>query len=107
MPHTLTDEEAARRLRHLPGWSRAGEAIVASIAAPDLPAAIRIVAAAADLAERMSRRPDIDLRRRATHRLLTTPDAGDLTQLDIELAQSRTGGLRPAHARLLDESSAC
>jgi 4a-hydroxytetrahydrobiopterin dehydratase len=86
MARTLNDDEIARLLNDLPGWSRQGDTIVASIEAPDFPAAIRIVTAVADEAERMDHHPDIDIRWRTTNWLLTTHDAGGITQLDIELA---------------------
>ena len=86
MSRLLTDDEVSRQLADLPLWSRDGDAIVATIEAPDFPAAIRIVAAAADEAEQMNHHPDIDIRWRTTRWLLTTHDAGGLTQLDIELA---------------------
>ncbi|HEY5842738.1 MAG TPA: 4a-hydroxytetrahydrobiopterin dehydratase [Mycobacterium sp.] len=86
MARALNNEEITRQLRELPGWSRMGEAIVATIEAPDFPAAIRIVTSVADEAERMNHHPDIDIRWRTTHWLLTTHDADGLTQLDIELA---------------------
>ncbi len=86
MSRLLTDDEVTRQLADLPGWGRDGDAIVATIEAPDFPAAIRIVAAVADEAERMNHHPDIDIRWRTTRWLLTSHDAGGLTQLDIELA---------------------
>lgn len=86
MARLLNDEEVTRQLYDLPGWSREGDAIVASIEAPDFPAAIRIVTSVAEGAELMNHHPDIDIRWRTTKWLLTTHDAGGLSQLDIELA---------------------
>ena len=86
MSRLLTDDEVTTQLMELSGWQREGEAIVATVEAPDFPAAIRIVAAVADEAEQMNHHPDIDIRWRTTRWLLTTHDAGGLTQLDIELA---------------------
>ena len=103
MSRLLTDEEVARQLGDLPGWTREGDAIVATIEAPDFPAAIRLVDEAADEAEEMNHHPDIDIRWRTTSWLLTTHAAGGLTQLDIELAH-RISGRRPRgrrHARWL------
>jgi 4a-hydroxytetrahydrobiopterin dehydratase len=82
----LTDEEISRQLADLTGWRRDGEAITASYDAPDFPAAVRLVVAAADEAEQMDHHPDIDLRWKVTHWRLSTHSAGGLTQLDIELA---------------------
>ncbi len=86
MSRLLSADEVATQLAGLPGWSRRDESLVATFEAPDFPAAIRLVEAAADEAEQMNHHPDIDIRWRTTHWLLTTHDAGGLTQLDIELA---------------------
>jgi 4a-hydroxytetrahydrobiopterin dehydratase len=86
MSRLLTDDEVARQLADLPGWRREGDALVATVSAPDFPAAIRLVDAVAGDAERMNHHPDIDIRWRTTRWLLTTHDAGGLTQLDVELA---------------------
>lgn len=86
MSRLLTDDEVTRQLADLPGWAREGDAIVATIQAPDFPAAVRLVVAVADEAEQMNHHPDIDIRWRTTRWLLTTHDAGGLTQLDVELA---------------------
>ncbi len=94
MSRLLTDDEVTRQLADLPGWSREGDAIVATIEAPDFPAAIRLVAAAADEAEQMNHHPDIDIRWRTTRWLLTTHDAGGLTQLDVELAHRISAAAR-------------
>jgi 4a-hydroxytetrahydrobiopterin dehydratase len=86
MSRLLNDDEVTTQLAGLPGWSRTGDSIVATFEAPDFPAAIRLVEAAADEAEQMNHHPDIDIRWRTTHWRLSTHDAGGLTQLDIELA---------------------
>ncbi|HYN28974.1 MAG TPA: 4a-hydroxytetrahydrobiopterin dehydratase [Dermatophilaceae bacterium] len=86
MSRRLTDEEIDRQLGDLPGWARRGEELVATLEAPDFPAAIRIVVEVADEAEQMNHHPDIDIRWRRTSWALTTHDAGGLTQLDVELA---------------------
>ena len=67
---------------------------MATVEAPDFPAAIRIVDAVADEAEQMNHHPDIDIRWRTTRWLLTTHDAGGLTQLDIELAHRISAAAR-------------
>lgn len=90
MSRQLTDEEVERQLADLPLWTRKGDTIVATIEAPDFPAAIRIVADVADVAEEMNHHPDIDIRWRTTAWSLTTHDAGGLTQLDIEQAHRIT-----------------
>ncbi len=86
MSRLLSDDEIDTQLADLPGWERRGDAIVASVEAPDFPSAIAIVTEVADAAEQMNHHPDIDIRWRTTHWLLTTHDAGGVTQLDVELA---------------------
>lgn len=99
MSRLLTDDEVTTQLEGLPGWTREGDAIVATIEAPDFPAAIRLVVAAADEAEQMNHHPDIDIRWRTTSWLLTTHDAGGLTQLDIELAHRISAAARAEGAK--------
>ncbi|MGL5864400.1 MAG: 4a-hydroxytetrahydrobiopterin dehydratase [Dermatophilaceae bacterium] len=100
MSRRLTDDEVTTQLATLPGWRRDGDTLRTSIAAPDFPAAIRVVAAVAEEAEQMQHHPDIDIRWRTTHWLLTTHDAGGLTQLDIELAHRISGAARSAGATI-------
>ena len=86
MSRLLSDDEVTTQLEGLSGWRREGDAIVATVEAPDFPAAIAIVDVVAGDAEQMNHHPDIDIRWRTTRWLLTTHDAGGITQLDIELA---------------------
>lgn len=99
MSRLLTDDEIARQLAELPGWSRDGDTLVAVIEAPDFPAAIALVVAVADEAERLDHHPDIDIRWRVTHWRLSTHDAGGITQLDIELAHRISDHAEIADAR--------
>jgi 4a-hydroxytetrahydrobiopterin dehydratase len=87
MSRLLTDEEISRQLADLTGWRRDGEAITASYDAPDFPAAVRLVVAAADEAEQMDHHPDIDLRWRTLHLTLVSHSAGGVTENDLELAR--------------------
>ena len=48
MSRLLSADEVATQLAGLPGWSRRDESLVATFEAPDFPAAIRLVEAAAD-----------------------------------------------------------
>ncbi len=94
MSRLLSDAEVDAQLRDLPGWQRQDAAIVATIEAPDFPSAVAIVDEAAAAAEEMNHHPDIDIRWRSTRWLLTTHDAGGVTQLDIELAHRITQAAR-------------
>ncbi|AQZ69326.1 Pterin-4-alpha-carbinolamine dehydratase [[Actinomadura] parvosata subsp. kistnae] len=74
------------KLKDLPRWRRAGEAIKRTVSAPDFPTAIRIVDEIAVKAEELGHHPDIDIRWRDLHLTLTTHDQGGLTDLDFTLA---------------------
>ncbi|GAA0392115.1 4a-hydroxytetrahydrobiopterin dehydratase [Acrocarpospora corrugata] len=67
-------------------WTRDGNTLRRTVNAPDFPAAISIVTAVADEAERMNHHPDIDIRWRTVFFALTTHSTGGLTDLDYELA---------------------
>jgi len=82
----LEPDEVSRQLTGLPGWTKDGQSIRRSISAPDFTAAIRIVDDVAVEAENMDHHPDIDIRWRTLHFVLSTHSAGGITQLDIELA---------------------
>ncbi|MFI7227317.1 4a-hydroxytetrahydrobiopterin dehydratase [Nonomuraea angiospora] len=71
---------------NLPAWRREGDEIRRTIEAPDFPTAIRIVDVIAVKAEELNHHPDIDIRWRTLHLVLTTHDAGGLTDLDFTLA---------------------
>ena len=86
MARLLTDDEVERQLGDLPGWRREGDALVATLEAPDFPTAIRLVDEVAVEAEEMDHHPDIDIRWRTTHWSLSTHSEGGVTQLDVELA---------------------
>ena len=86
MSRQLTDEEVERQLADLPLWTREGDAIVATIEAPDFPAAIRIVSEAAEVAEEMNHHPDIDIRWDTVTLVLSTHSEGGLTAADFDLA---------------------
>ena len=86
MARLLTDDEVERQLGDLPGWTREGTALVATLEAPDFPTAIRLVDEVAVEAEEMDHHPDIDIRWRTTRWSLSTHSEGGVTQLDVELA---------------------
>jgi 4a-hydroxytetrahydrobiopterin dehydratase len=70
----------------LPEWRRTGEELRRTVTAADFPTAIRIVDAIAVRAEELNHHPDIDIRWRTLHLVLTTHDTGGLTDLDFQLA---------------------
>lgn len=102
MARRLDDEEIARQLRDLPGWTREGDTISIVYTAPDFLAGIRLVEEVATDAEAMNHHPDIDIRWTSVRFSLSTHSEGGLTQLDVELAHqiaqaaARRGARPPA-----------
>ena len=94
MSRLLGDDEVTTQLAGLSGWQREGDAIVATVEAPDFPAAIRIVDAVADEAEQMNHHPDIDIRWRSVSFACATHSEGGVTQLDVELAHRISSAAR-------------
>ena len=94
MSRLLSDDEVRTQLEALPGWVLSGDTITTTVEAPDFPAAIALVSAVADEAEQMNHHPDIDIRWRTTRWVLTTHDAGGVTQLDVELAHRISAAAR-------------
>ena len=82
----LDDSAVNQRLTGVPEWRREGDEIRRTITARDFPAAIRIVDEIAVEAEKLNHHPDIDIRWRTLHLVLTTHDAGGLTDADFTLA---------------------
>lgn len=83
----LRGEEVNAALAGLPGWERTGDAIVKTFTLPSFKEAIFFVNTVAGLAEAANHHPDIDIRYRRVHLLLTTHDAGGLTRRDLDLAR--------------------
>jgi 4a-hydroxytetrahydrobiopterin dehydratase len=82
----LTDAAVSAALVDLAGWRRVGDAIVARYACAGFPEAIAFVTRIGFLAESVNHHPDLDIRWRWVHVLLTTHDAGGLTANDVALA---------------------
>ncbi len=87
VPSPLSDIEIQRALSALPGWSRKGEVLCKRYHFATFPAGIAFIARVADVAERLQHHPDIDIRYTQVLFLLSTHDAGGITQKDLELAQ--------------------
>ncbi len=86
MSRLLDDDEIARQLAGLPGWLGGTDRLERSYAFPTFLAAIRGVDEVALAAESMNHHPDMDVRWRTVRFVLSTHDAGGVTQLDVELA---------------------
>jgi 4a-hydroxytetrahydrobiopterin dehydratase len=74
-------------LASVPEWKKKGQTITRTFVFKDFPAAIRFVTAVARPAEKAGHHPDIDIRWNKVTLLLTTHDAGGLTEKDFALAK--------------------
>ena len=83
----LNSKQIKTALAAVPEWTRKGQTITRTYQFKDFPAAIRFVNSVAKLAERAWHHPDIDIRWNKVTLLLTTHDAGGLTDKDIKLAK--------------------
>ena len=84
----LDDAAVAEALATLPGWSRDGDVLVRPVRCRGWRAAIRLVDAVAEAAERHNHHPDIAISgyRTVTFRL-TTHSEGGITHRDVDLAR--------------------
>ncbi len=85
-PERLSDIAIQRGLGSLPGWSRKGDALVKTYQFETFPDAINFVTRAAEAAEAAQHHPDIDIRYNKVTCLLTTHDAGGITDRDLKMA---------------------
>lgn len=85
-PERLTDEQVTQALTGLPGWARAGDALVKTFELPTFLTVIAVVGQIAERAEAADHHPDLDIRYRRLRVALSTHDAGGLTELDLSLA---------------------
>ena len=100
MPELLTDDQINTALAELTGWVRDGYAIKRNVTASSFAEGIALVDRVAAVADERDHHPDIDIRWRTTRWLLSTHDAGGLTQLDIELAHRISAAARAQGATL-------
>ena len=73
-------------LATVPSWTRKGNAVVRTYKFKDFVVAMKFVNVVAKLAEKAAHHPDIDIRWNKVSLLLTTHDAGGLTEKDFALA---------------------
>ncbi|MHB1050677.1 MAG: 4a-hydroxytetrahydrobiopterin dehydratase [Bacteroidota bacterium] len=83
----LTEADARRKLKSLPGWKIRGTAIRKVYKKKDFVQAMGFVQSVALLAEKMDHHPDIDIRWNTITLVLSTHSKGGITQKDIALAQ--------------------
>ncbi len=83
----LAAVEITTALATVPEWKLSGNAIARTYQFKDFPGAILFVNAVAGLAEGAGHHPDIDIRWNRVTLVLTTHDAGGLTEKDFALAR--------------------
>ena len=84
----LSDIEIQRGLGGLPGWSRKGDTLIKGYHFATFPAGIDFIRRVADIAEKMNHHPDIDIRYTKVNFVLSTHDAGGITDKDLALAHA-------------------
>ncbi len=83
----LTAAQIKTALPSVPDWKKRGSTITRTFVFKDFPAAIKFVNAVAKLAEKAGHHPDIDIRWNKVTLVLSTHDAGGLTEKDFTLAR--------------------
>ena len=84
----LTDDALSTALAGLENWTKDGDTIRREVEAPQFLTGIDYVREVAEVAEQADHHPDIDIRWRRLTFVLTTHDAGGLTQADVDLARA-------------------
>src|SRR5215203_7441404 len=95
MPEPLSDIAIQRELGSLPGWSRRGEVLTRTYTFRNFVESIDFVNRIAGVAEGMNHHPDIDIRYSRVTLVLSTHDAGGITQNDLDLAKAIDRGEEP------------
>ncbi len=84
----LSDIEIQRSLGGLPGWTRKADSLTKSFHFATFPAGIEFIRRVATVAEKMNHHPDIDIRYTKLNFVLSSHDAGGITEKDIALARA-------------------
>lgn len=82
----LDDLAIQRELARLPGWSRRGNVLTKTWTFRTYLDGIAFVNRVAAEADRVNHHPDLDIRYTKVTAVLTTHDAGGITQKDVDLA---------------------
>jgi 4a-hydroxytetrahydrobiopterin dehydratase len=83
----LDDATIASLLQEIPGWERQGDELVRTYVFKNFREAMAFVNRVAELAEEARHHPDITIRYNRVQLLLTTHEAGGITERDIALAR--------------------
>jgi 4a-hydroxytetrahydrobiopterin dehydratase len=87
MAEHLSDDDIAKALAELDGWSGDAKHITRSVTAPTFAEGIKLVDAVAKVAEEMDHHPDIDIRWTTITFACSTHFADGVTGADVELAR--------------------
>ena len=87
MRQKLSDLEIQRALGGLPGWARRGEVLTKTFSFDRFADGIRFIDRLARAADDMNHHPDIDVRYTKITIMLSTHDAGGITEADLRLAE--------------------
>jgi 4a-hydroxytetrahydrobiopterin dehydratase len=87
MQQKLSDLEIQRALGGLPGWSRRGDVLTKTFTFERFADGIAFINRVAKAADEMNHHPDIDVRYTKITIVLSTHDAGGITQSDLQLAE--------------------
>ena len=83
----LNPDERQKLITALPAWSVTDTTLERDVTADTFLAAIDWVVKIANAAEAADHHPDIDIRWRKLHLVLSTHDSGGLTQRDVDMAR--------------------
>ena len=87
MRSKLSDLEIQRALGRLPGWARRGDILTKTYTFGSFADGIAFVGRVAKAADARNHHPDIDIRYTKITCILTTHDAGGVTDDDLRLAE--------------------
>jgi 4a-hydroxytetrahydrobiopterin dehydratase len=90
----LSDAEIGERLAGLPGWERAGGAILRSFKCGDFVGSVRFAESLVEPAEGLGHHPDLEISWDTVTVTISTHSEGGLTAADFELA-AKVGALAP------------
>jgi 4a-hydroxytetrahydrobiopterin dehydratase len=82
----LSDSEIEAKLTGLPGWERAGAAIVKEFERGDFVGSVKFVSSLVEPAEAMNHHPDLEISWATVKVSISTHSEGGLTEGDFELA---------------------
>lgn len=87
IPMRLTETEITSQLNSVPKWTREGRSLHREFVFGDFREAIAFVESLVEPADNAGHHPDIKISYNKVTLILTTHDAGGLTQLDFDVAQ--------------------